>query len=145
MLATSAGSILTTVRTLVSTSIRFGSMCSIVPSNWVSVMRFFSLFTQLFGCPSGHRDRLRAEVAQCPVVEYRSERSEGGYAAKAGNGAAGANYDRRDRKGNRPRGAQRVSASRSSSSEFSARPGSWSGSIGTTSSSPVSRRSFANG
>lgn len=67
------------------------------------------------------------------------------YAAKAGNGAAGANYDRRDRKDTRLRGAQRVSASRSSSSEFSARRGSWSGSIGTTSSSPVSRCSFANG
>jgi ParB family chromosome partitioning protein len=35
------------------------------------------------------------ERAQCPVVEYRTERSEGGYAAKAGHGACGANYDRR--------------------------------------------------
>jgi hypothetical protein len=40
-------------------------------------------------------DRLRAERVQCPVVEYRTERSEGGYAAKAGHGACAANYDRR--------------------------------------------------
>lgn len=41
----SAGSILTTLRTLVSTSIWFGSMCSIVPSAWVSVFTLSSLFT----------------------------------------------------------------------------------------------------
>ena len=46
------------------------------------------------GC-SRFIDRWRAERAQCPVVEYRTERSEGGYAAKAGHGACAANYDRR--------------------------------------------------
>ena len=35
-------------------------------------------------------------------MEYRSERSEGGYAAKAGNVGAGANYDAQTGKVNKP-------------------------------------------
>ena len=39
---------------------------------------------------------------KCTVVEYRIERSEGGYAAKAGNEGSGVNYGAQTGKVNKP-------------------------------------------